>query len=143
MKKITFFSAMAISAAMSMSAATALRVTLVDGTAQNFVLEERPVVTFPGQNMLIKTSDFETTVERYDIKSMDFIDEVTGIEDIAEGEKIISYLNGIVTAEGMIYLYDMSGRQRLAGNGSLDTTTLPSGVYVVRTINQSLKIVKK
>ena len=58
-------------------AADALVLLLKDGTSHSYKLAEKPVVTFDSEKIVIKTSDFETSLEDYnyaDISKLYFAD---------------------------------------------------------------------
>lgn len=65
----------------------------------------------------------------------------TGIEAVETAGGIV-YAGNVVTAEGAIYVYNLSGAVVAYGEDNLDLRGLNSGVYVVRNGNNALKVVR-
>lgn len=65
----------------------------------------------------------------------------TGIDRV-EATAAIRYANGVVTAEGAIEVYNVSGMVVARGNESLDLRNLNAGVYIVRNGNNVRKVVR-
>ena len=68
-------------------------------------------------------------------------DDTTGIEAV-EAQGGIVYAGGVVSAEGAIYVYNLSGAVVACGDDNVDLRGLNSGVYVVRNGNNVLKVVR-
>lgn len=140
MKK-TVISVIMASLALMGFADTAVRVKLAGGDASTYVLSERPVITFPGDDMEIKTADASVTYPRASVVGIDFTD-VTGVEDVAaSGEAVLSYIGGEITSEGnVIEVYSMDGMLCVKGPDRVSTETLTEGVYIAKTERQAIKI---
>lgn len=81
-----------------------------------------------------------------EIRSVDIHDKTTtGIAGVGTVTSPMVYRNGIISAaDGVIIrVSDMSGRVVATGNGSVDMTRLPSGVYIVNAAGyEAFKFVK-
>lgn len=139
-----------------------LRITLKDGSEYGFKLEKKPVVTFDGTSVVVKTEDFSMTLpDTYsysDIAKIDFVDSATsGIEKASQtGQQLtITYLDGEnVIISGVdekmpCRLFGIDGKQyqvdsHLAGNAlTISLAPLVKGVYIIRIDKYSFKIRKK
>lgn len=65
----------------------------------------------------------------------------TGIEK-CETKSHIAYKNRIVTAEGAIRVYNIAGLLIADGENQVDLTDVARGIYIVRSGNETLKIVR-
>lgn len=65
----------------------------------------------------------------------------TGIEGVT-AENGIAYKNGIVTAEGTIVVYNMSGAVVARGENEVDLNGMNGGVYIVRCNDNVSKVVR-
>lgn len=145
MKKLPIVLTILAGCAMSASAATALRVVLTDGTEATYVLSRQPVVTYPGNDLAVTCEGASATYPRADVVRMDFTEvSETSVEDVlAQTANSMAYINGtVLAADTDITVYDLAGRIRATGHGSLSLADLPSGVYVATAAGKSLKIVK-
>lgn len=145
MKKTIISLSLLVTSCMLGTAATVLKLTLDNGTTPTFVLAERPVVTFPDANMLITTSEVSTSYPRASVVKMQFDEEdAAALDKITDAKDTFTYLNGIIhMPEEDIYVYDVTGNLRLKGHDTLSVYELPKGIYIVKTSNHSIKIVKK
>lgn len=104
-------------------------------SAENMALAlgEKPKVQFDGDDVVITTANFEGAYKRADIVRFYFDEVPTGIKTMeADANR----------AHGEVY--DMGGRKVASYDGTLDTTTLPAGVYVVKTAGgTTCKVTKK
>lgn len=75
-------------------------------------------------------SQVEMTI---DLKEMKMVVEVDTIASAVD----------MVVAENGTMVYDMMGRLRMATNGEIQPTALPAGVYIIKTSNQSKKVIVK
>lgn len=135
------FSALGFSA----DAETCLRLTLANGTNSSYVLSERPVIKFPGTRMEITTAEASVSYDRTSVISMEFVEgQPASIDDITEnGDFQFSYMNGIIRCSGSeISIYNLSGSMVASGHDELSTEHLNSGIYIVKTNNHTVKIIK-
>ena len=140
-------------------AADALVLLLKDGTSHSYKLAEKPVVTFDSEKSVIKTSDFETSLEDYnyaDISKLYFADggsasvegvEVKGISfSFTDGSHVI--IKGVdekvtVTVTSLDAKDYHSSIKRGQDSVAIDLSSAPSGVYIIKVNNNSYKIIKR
>ena len=139
-----------------------LRIVFKDGSEFGYSLDEKPVVTFDGTSVLVKTSNFSMTLPDNflfsDIVKIDFVDKATsGIEKTSQtGHTMtITYLDGEnviisgVDKKAQWRLFGIDGKQyqvpsNLAGDAlTIILTPLVKGVYIIRIDKYSFKIRKK
>lgn len=139
-----------------------LRIVFKDGSEFGYSLDEKPVVTFDGTSVLVKTSNFSMTLpDNYsysDIVKIDFVDKATtGIEKSSQGSQLvtITYLDGEnviisgVDKQAQWRLFGIDGKQyqvpsNLAGDAlTISLSPLVKGVYIIRIDKYSFKIRKK
>ena len=95
-------------------------------------LSDKPKAQFEGTDLLLTAATFEGRYATADIKRFYF-------EDIANG---INTIDAVEKMEGSIY--DLNGRKVSTFKGTIDSTTLPTGVYVIKTKSgKSFKVTKK
>ena len=122
----------------------ALRVELTDGKAEYFKLAENPVMTFEGENVRIASTSLTSDYPRVDVVSMTFVDASAGIEAPAQGVTVYSYDGTTFRCPGNdITVYDLQGVRLADTADSVNVSSFPSGIYVIRTNNKSIKITKK
>ena len=120
--------------------AKSLLITLKDGTQVYYLLggERNPVMQFPNEKTVSINDDRYTITEvsRFEISKTD---DPTGIE------KHSLYVEG----DRQIEIYTLDGKKVYSKTSSADgfsvlsTANLPTGTYVVKIGNQTLKISKK
>lgn len=139
---------------MAAMAQSQLAVKLVDESVVRFVLTDKPVITFEGEQLLIKSDAAEATYARADVAEFYFEPVGTSIERTTTGNLRFSYLdNETVCVEGgktALQLYDNSGRllqapvSTVGTQQTLSLNGLPTGVYLIKiSQQQSIKIFKK
>lgn len=103
------------------------------GELISLALSERPKAQFE-QNELVLTSDsFEGRYTTTDVKRFYFEEVAVGIQLIEASDHL---------SEGEIY--DASGRKVGTYKGTIDATSLPQGIYVVKAKSgASFKVTKK
>lgn len=70
--------------------------------------------------------------------------ETTGVSDIAAEEGQLSFNGHTLTADGQtITVCNAQGAKVLSGHGSVDTNTLPRGIYIARAGGETLKFTVK
>lgn len=136
MKKYIFTLLLALvgtCAAWAEDTETCVIVEFKGGETMSIALSEKPKAQFD-QNDLVLTSDsFEGRYATTDIKRFYF-------EDVAVGIKVIEAAENCSNGE----IYDIEGRKVGSYNGTINSTTLPQGVYVVKTQSgKSFKVTKK
>lgn len=126
-------------------AAVQLKLSLTDGSSKTFLLSEKPVIAFPGEQMTVTTPEVSFECDRTDVANMEFTEAPeAGIKDVQAAENLFSYLNDMIECPGStIEVYDLGGMLRASGREVLSTSALASGIYIVRTNQHVVKIVKK
>lgn len=95
-------------------------------------LSEKPKAQFEQNDLILTSENFESRYATTDIRRFFFEDIAVGIKDVA-AERL---------SEGEIF--DTAGRRVASYRGTIDSTTLPEGVYVVKTASgKSFKVTKK
>ena len=84
---------------------------------------------------------FTDGTDTYSIADNSWISIPSAIEAV-EVTNGIAYANGIVTAEGAIEVYDMSGVVVARGNDNADLRALNGGIYIVRNGENVRKVVR-
>ncbi len=132
---------------------TCMVLTLNDGTVNRFALTDMPMVTYEGENRVVSTGDEQFTTALSGIKQLSFEQVPTGISEMIEESPKPVFTPGQARFEGLkthatvsIYTFDgkmlSSMKANDEGSVSIDLSTLPQGVYILRTPNQSYKIKK-
>ena len=125
---------------------SALLVTKKDGSKLGYLLSEKPVVSFSGTALTIKTTEVSTDIERADISTFTFVpeNEVTTIKQVSKDNSVFEYRGGTFRADGAtIQVYTVGGRLVKSAVGSVSLSNEPGGVYIVKANNQVIKINKE
>ncbi|MCM1004970.1 MAG: T9SS type A sorting domain-containing protein [Prevotella sp.] len=142
MKKLLFTLFTGACGVFAMSGATQLQLTLADGSTPAYALAEKPNITFPGDDMVISTSEASVTYSRAEVVNMVFT-EVASVDTLT-GEQQFSYVCGVITApDSEICVFNMEGMVCLQGRESLSVQDLNAGIYIVKTQNHTVKIFVK
>ncbi len=134
-----------------------LRVILNNGTQNDYILAERPQISFGESKITFTYRNATTDYVKSDLQNFVFLDSSTGISPMRAGDTRVTYREeaGRITVEGIddkgqIQIYAISGIQYNAvtsqiGNGiEIMLTGLPKGYYIIKIgNNQSIKISKK
>ncbi len=146
---------MSFSQAQANDSDIALYVELVDGTTFEYAIGEDPRVTFDESNVLIKSILVELSIPKDQVERFYFW--ITGGTNTSIGEMPKSidasfsfdgYTVAVTGAGKDVQVYDLSGHMlcnvaTLEGSASIDVSMLNAGIYIVRTDNQTIKILKK
>lgn len=131
-----------------------LRVNLKDGSTVVFPLESSPVIKTYGNQLNVESSDESITIPFSDLENYTFADNKnTGLSS-AESDSERALVNGHILFSGLtdgepISVFSTDGILRLqtqadsAGSADIDTTSLPSGTYVVKTLSSSFKFMNR
>lgn len=122
---------------------SALLITFKDGRTAAYVLSQKPTLTFGDATLNIATEDASTEYQRADISKFGFVDadEVSGIGQLTQGSTQFEYRNGVIRATGgSVQVYSLNGQLLTSGGSTVQVSTLPAGVYVVKMNNQTIKI---
>ena len=132
-----------------------LVIQFADGTAQSYVLETRPKVTFDAEKLYVKSTNVDDAYEYRSVKKFVFeTHNLSGIQTIRENECRLAFLGGAATVGGLATgstatLCDTAGRNVLkakadaAGSVTFNLQGLPAGAYIIALSNgKSFKILK-
>ena len=132
---------------------TVLVVELRDGNTANFLLADKPKITFTAQLMNIDSESFSMEFDRSDVKMCRFVndDVTTSVETPAKPDAKVAdntlLLSGV--DEGtVIVIYNINGmvvKQAAAvdGNCSVSLDGLATGAYIVTFNNTTFKFLKR
>lgn len=99
----------------------------------SIALSEKPKAQFDQNDLVLTSDNFEGRYATTDIKRFYF-------EDIAVGIKVIEAADNRSNGD----IYDLEGRKVGSYDGTINSTALPQGVYVVKTQSgKSFKVTKK
>lgn len=91
--------------------------------AVTLALSESPKMKFEGTDVILTAKGFEGRYARTDVQRMYF-------QEVPSGIKTLESLGDRKQA-GVIY--DINGRKVAEYNGTIETSNLPQGVYVIKT----------
>lgn len=105
-------------------------------------------ITFSGSNLVVTTIDGEeTSVALSNLNRLYFSEKATAVRNLHAGK--LAYQNGRIVAgtSGVLTVYNASGaivRQMPVAGGrtEMNLSTLPTGIYIVKLGQQTLKIAK-
>lgn len=121
----------------------ALKVNLDGGTSATYILASKPVVTYEEGNVTIKTESLEDTYPLAEVKSFAFVNDVTSLASVGDGDVTYRFSNNLFTCEGHdISVYDLSGTLVAGGKNEVSLATFGNGIYVVSVAGRSVKIFK-
>jgi hypothetical protein len=132
-----------------------LKVWKKDKSTVLFALAEKPVTTFSGNKLIIKTSTATVEYPLADILRYTYEGVETGIETIESENSVVVrqepdklQLTNL-KSDTEVYLYNASGRllDILKSNGT-DAVTIsiasrPQGMYIVKCGNETIKLMKR
>lgn len=144
MKKCLILLAVALTGIVSKAENYALKVTLYGNTSATYVLDDKPVVSYSGNNVIIRNQSVEDVYSIDEVESFTFVESVfSGIETITQNVTY-DFRNNIFTCEGHdIRVFSLSGQSAAAGNSAVSLEGLDRGVYIVTAGNRSIKVIKK
>lgn len=134
-----------------------LRVILSDGTQNDYIIAERPQISFSDNKVTFTYRNSSTEYLKADLQNFVFLDPSTGISQLRIGDTRVSFKekNNRIIVEGtdnkdQIQVFSISGIQYdtnviQTGDGiEIALTDLPKGYYIIKIGNkQSIKISKK
>lgn len=130
-----------------------LVLTEQSGNITAFALADKPVITTTGGNISIATTEKEINVAIPDVRNITFtVEEPTGIAAIHTGEA--SFTNGTVAFTGLkvgerVAVYSTNGTlvdsvsATFDGSCTIDTNSLPRGIYIIKSPRATYKITNK
>lgn len=119
-----------------------------------FLFEQKPEMTFSGENVEIKSTKETVLYPMEDVAQIKFEQISTGIGNVNAGDVSFRFTDGQLEAEGLapqsaVTVYSADGTARLSskadasGKAMLQTDSLPKGIYIVKTDKVTYKIIKK
>ena len=135
---------------------TILRVELKDGNTNEYVIADRPSISFEEDKVVFVCKKLSTAYAKSEIDKFIFVDESTGIKELESGNTRIDYRveKEQFIVEGMmgkkqIRVYSINGQEQLVSVNYLDgrmevtLSSLPTGYYIINISNkQTIKILK-
>ena len=140
---------------------TCLVLTETNGTTTEFALESFPVITIEGNNLVITHNGNQLTTALTGVQDYHFIEKTvtTSISSVPSNDPKntsntpqFSFSNTEVSglkAGARVAIYNLNGTQISSvtadgeGRVALDFSSLPKGVYILRTPTKSFKFMNK
>ena len=140
---------------------TCLVLTETNGTKTEFALESFPVITIEGNNLVISHNGNQLTTALTGVQDYHFIEKkvTTSISSVPSNDPKnesntpqFSFSNAEVSglkAGARVAIYNLNGTQISSatadgeGRVALDLSSLPKGVYILRTPTKSFKFMNK
>ena len=140
---------------------TCLILTETNGTKTEFALESFPVITIEGNNLVITHNGNQLTTALTGVQDYRFIEKkvTAGISSVPSNDPKngsvspqFSFSNAEVSglkAGARVAIYNLNGTQISSvtadgeGRVALDFSSLPKGVYILRTPTKSFKFMNK
>ena len=132
---------------------TTLVVELHDGNTANFLLADKPKITFTAQLMSIVSDAFSMDFDRSDVKMYRFVNEdvTTSVKPAVKADAKVSdntFLLSGVDAGTAIVIYNANGMvvkraTSVDGGCSISLDGLATGTYIVTFNNTTFKFLKK
>lgn len=140
---------------------TCLVLTETNGTKNEFALESFPVITIEGNNLVITHNGNQLTTALTGVQDYHFIEKkvTTSISSVPSNDPKnasvspqFSFSNAEVSglkAGARVAIYNLNGTQISSvtadgeGRVALDFSSLPKGVYILRTPTKSFKFMNK
>lgn len=132
---------------------TTLVVELHDGNTANFLLADKPKITFTAQLMSIVSDAFSMDFDRSDVKMYRFVNEdvTTSVKPAVKADAKVSdntFLLSGVDAGTAIVIYNANGMvvkraTSVDGGCSISLDGLAAGTYIVTFNNTTFKFLKK
>lgn len=144
MKKIPIIITMLLAPLTAIPSNTCLRLSLTNGSSETYLLDEQPVLTYPGQNLLIKTSKISTEYPREEVKKIDFIEDTNSSVEVSDISTTYSFADNVFYCEGNeIHVYNTSGQKVATGFDRVSLRDLSSGIYIINIKKQTIKLIKR
>ena len=137
---------------------TCLVLTETNGTTTEFALESFPVITIEGNNLVISHNGNQLTTALTGVQDYHFIEKkvTTSISSVPSNDPKnesntpqFSFSNAELKAGARVAIYNLNGTQISSvtadgeGRVALDFSSLPKGVYILRTPTKSFKFMNK
>lgn len=132
--------------------ATALKVSLKDGTTATYVLSSDTKITFKNANMCFSSRDWKFEVPVSDLSNWTYDLPFSSINDITDGSIVITQDGNVLTISGApvgshIEIYAVDGKRMASLTSSsvrenISTESWFTGAYVVKVNDRTFKIAK-
>ena len=134
---------------------TTLIVLTKDNAQHQFALPDKPKVSFEGKNLIVVSDKTTTTFALSDVVRFTYKDlDPSGIQEVYIKDTNVSLEDGMlvvsqVKANSKVCVYSLDGRLvrqlavKRAGTYRLNLSSLPFGVYLVKTGSLTYKITKR
>lgn len=134
---------------------TTLIVLTKDNAQHQFALPDKPKVSFEGKNLIVVSDKTTTTFVLSDVVRFTYKDlDPSGIQEVYIKDTNVSLEDGMlvvsqVKANSNVCVYSLDGRLvrqlavKRAGTYRLNLSSLPFGVYLVKTGSLTYKITKR
>lgn len=126
-----------------------------DGMVVNYSFAEKPVVTYSGSDLVIKTSNVTVQYPLHSLRKMTIEgeEEVTSIDEVNLPDTEFSFSEEGAKVRGEkpgtpFYVFDLRGMKcaqgviDAEGKANIRLSSLPSGIYIIKTQSTSFKIKK-
>lgn len=143
MKKYLILLALALTGFVAKAENYVLKVTLQGSTSATYVLDARPIISYSGNDVIIKSQSLEDKYAINEVESFTFVDEAEMDVDNLTQNVTYQFHNNVFTCEGHdIRVFNISGQQVAAGNSSVSLESLEHGIYIVSTGKRAIKVMK-
>lgn len=134
---------------------TTLIVLTKDNAQHQFALPDKPKVTFEGNNLLVTSDKTTASFALSDVVRFTYQDiDPSGIQEVYSKDTGVSFEDGVlvisqIKANSTVCVYSLDGRlvrqlaAKRAGTYRLNLSSLPFGVYLVKTGSLTYKITKR
>lgn len=134
---------------------TTLIVLTKDNAQHQFALPDKPTVSFEGKNLIVASDKTTATFALSDVVRFTYQDiDPSGIQEIYSKDAGVSFEDGMlvvsqIKANSTVCVYSLDGRlvhqlaAKRAGTYRLNLSSLPFGVYLVKTGSLTYKITKR
>lgn len=134
---------------------TTLIILTKDNAQHQFALPDKPKVTFEGNNLLVTSDKTTASFALSDVVRFTYQDiDPSGIQEVYSKDTGVSFEDGVlvisqIKANSTVCVYSLDGRlvrqlaAKRAGTYRLNLSSLPFGVYLVKTGSLTYKITKR
>lgn len=158
---LLFFGLGAWTGAMSQDVSYVMRVTLTDGTFDEYLVADHPTVALDRDKVMVYSASVQATYDVDDVKEYTFVDaDVTSIEEVASADNkaniSVTYVDGKnviirgISSDTPVRVYSLNGQMQ---NAIITSTTdgvnvslaaLPTGTYIIDIKKEkSIKVLKR
>lgn len=122
----------------------AMKVTLNNGDTEVFVLADKPQMTFDGDELVVTSPVLTKQYPRSSVKNVTFFGKDASVSDIQAEGTVYTFVDNIFSCPGAdITVYNLSGVVVANGHETVSLAGQTNGIYIIKTNNQTLKVVKR